>query len=48
MPNVWEDETFFGENKEGGHATYMPYSSVDKMKGDERYELPWIEPQNAE
>ena len=48
MPNVWEDETFFGENKEDGHATYMPYSSVDKMKGDERYELPWIEPQNAE
>ena len=48
MPNVWEDETFFGENKEDGHATYMPYSSVDKMKDDERYELPWIEPQNAE
>ena len=48
MPNVWEDETFFGENKEGGHATYMPYSSVDKMKADERYTLPWIEPENAE
>ena len=48
MPNVWEDETFFGENKEGGHATYMPYSSVDKMKADERYTFPWIEPENAE
>ena len=48
MPNVWEDETFFGENKEGGHATYMPYASVEKMKADERYNLPWIEPKNAE
>ena len=48
MPNVWEDETFFGENKENGHATYMPYSSTEKMKADERYEFPWIEPVNAE
>ena len=48
MPNVWEDETFFGENKENGHATYMPYASVEKMKADERYNLPWIEPENAE
>ncbi len=48
MPNVWEDETFFGENKENGHATYMPYSSTEKMKADERYEFPWIEPANAE
>ena len=48
MPNVWEDETFFGENKEDGHATYMPYSSVEKMKADERYALPWLDPENAE
>ena len=48
MPNVWEDETFFGENKEAGHATYMPYSSSAKMRADERYEFPWIEPVNAE
>ena len=48
MTNVWEDETFFGENKESGHATYMPYSSTEKMKADERYEFPWIEPANAE
>ena len=48
MPNVWEDETFFGENKENGHATYMPYSSTGKMKADERYNLPWIEPETAE
>ena len=48
MPNVWEDETFFGENKEEGHAAYMPYASVSAMKADARYELPWIEPENAE
>ena len=48
MPNVWEDETFFGENKEDGHAAYMPYSSVEKMKADERYALPWLDPENAE
>ena len=48
MANVWEDETFFGENKEVGHAAYMPYASVEKMKADERYEYPWIEPENAE
>ncbi|MBO7272496.1 MAG: beta-galactosidase, partial [Bacteroidaceae bacterium] len=48
MPNVWEDETFFGENKEAGHATYMPYASVAEMKADARYEFPWLEAENAE
>ena len=48
MPNVWEDETFFGENKENGRATYMPYASVAKMKVDARYEFPWLAPENAE
>ena len=48
MANVWEDETFFGENKEDGHATYMPYASVAKMKADARYEFPWLDPENAE
>lgn len=48
MSNVWEDETFFGENKEEGHATYMPYASVDKMMFDARYEKPWLDPEKAE
>ena len=48
MANVWEDETFFGENKEDGHAVYMPYTSVEKMKADERYNFPWLDPENAE
>ena len=48
MANVWENETFFGENKEDGHAAYMPYASIADMKADARYEKPWIEPQKAE
>ncbi|MBQ5628004.1 MAG: DUF4981 domain-containing protein [Bacteroidaceae bacterium] len=48
MANVWEDETFFGENKENGRATYMPYASVAKMKADERYNFPWLDPESAE
>ena len=48
MANVWEDETFFGENKEEGRAAYMPYTSVAKMKADERYNFPWLDPENAE
>ena len=48
MANVWEDETFFGENKEEGRATYMPYASVASMKADARYEFPWLDPENAE
>ena len=48
VANVWEDETFFGENKEDGHAAYMPYVSLDDMKADARYETPWVEPERAE
>ena len=48
LGNVWEDETFFEDNKEPAHATYMPYSSTDKMKADEKYNFPWLDPQNAE
>lgn len=48
VQNVWEDETFFGENKEVGHATYVPYSSVAEMKADSCYNTPWLEPKRAE
>ena len=46
--NIWEDETFFGENKEGGHATYMPYASAAGMRSDARYAQPWLDPEKAE
>ena len=48
MANVWEDETFFGENKENGRATYMPYASVADMRSDARYTQPWLDPEKAE
>ncbi|SNU04788.1 Beta-galactosidase/beta-glucuronidase [Prevotellaceae bacterium MN60] len=43
----WEDPEFFSENKLEGHATFMPYTSTSDMKGDERYEKPWITPTKA-
>lgn len=43
----WEDETRFEENKEAGHATYMPYPSEKEMLGDKAfYDRPWEEVHN--
>ena len=40
----WEDETMFAENKEKGHATYIPYCSEKCMTGDkEFYNTPWVD-----
>lgn len=44
---AWEDETFFEENKEPGHAHYMPYVTTAAMKADARYEKPWLTPSEA-
>ncbi len=39
----WEDETVFAENKERGHATFMPYASEAEMTADrDRYDYPWL------
>lgn len=44
----WEDETIFAENKEKGHATYMPYASEADMLADAEYfATPWTEPVNS-
>ena len=40
----WQDEKVFGQNKEKGHATYMPYQSTDVMRADERYSRAWLDP----
>lgn len=45
--NYWEDESMFGENKERGHATYVPYPSTAAMQADVFYRTPWTEPQSA-
>ena len=42
--NYWENETIFAENKEPGHATYMPYASESEMLADkEYYATPWTD-----
>lgn len=44
----WEDETRFEENKEAGHATYMPYPSEKEMLSDKAfYDRPWEEVHNS-
>ncbi len=46
--NYWENETIFGENKERGVATYMPYGSTSEMRADkEYYATPWTTPKNS-
>lgn len=45
---MWEDETRFGQNKEAGHATYMPYASTERLVADARYTRPWLTPTKAE
>lgn len=45
--NYWEDETVYEENKEPGHATYMPYASAEEMRADEFYKTPWTTPQSS-
>lgn len=42
--DYWENETIFKENKEDGHATYIPYSSTSSMKADDYYQTPWVQP----
>ena len=40
----WEDETRFEENKEKGHATYLPYPDEQAMLTDTAfYRTPWVE-----
>ena len=42
--NYWENETIFAENKEVGHATYMPYASEQEMLADkDYYATPWTD-----
>ena len=43
-PVYWENETVFKENKEDGHATYIPYTTREELTSDARYAHPWLEP----
>lgn len=42
--NDWENETIFAVNKEPGHATYVPFSSVESLKASPSYKKAWIRP----
>lgn len=44
----WENQEFFEENKEPGHATYMPYASTEALKSDARFKQAWLTPERAE
>ena len=41
--NEWENETIFAINKEPGHATYVPYASIELLKADKNFDKPWLE-----
>lgn len=41
--NEWENETIFAVNKEPGHATYVPYPSIESLKTDKNYDKPWLD-----
>lgn len=43
----WEDQTVYEENKEPGHATYMPYASVEEMRAADFYKTPWLNPESS-
>ena len=47
--NNWEDETFFKQNKEDGHAYFMPYNTTKDMTSDDaHYNRPWETPEKAQ
>lgn len=46
VPDYWENETIFSENKEDGHATYIPYPTRSQMMEDEYYNTPWTTPKS--
>ena len=44
----WQDETIYEENKEPGHATYMPYESTAALRADQRYTKAWLDPTGSQ
>lgn len=43
----WEDENIFAINKEDGHATSIPFASVEELKADPTWEKPWETPNSS-
>ena len=40
----WENEQIFAVNKEEGHNTFVPFSSVESLKKSESFNQPWATP----
>jgi len=40
----WENEQIFAVNKEKGHVTYIPFTSIESLKRDKSFEFPWETP----
>ena len=45
--NDWEDETIYAVNKEPGHATYVPFPSIESLKNSPDYQKPWERPNSS-
>lgn len=45
--NEWENETIFAVNKEPGHATLLPFPSVESLKADPTFDRPWETPASS-
>ena len=43
-----QNQQKFADYKEDGHATFIPYASVEDMKADAFYNKPWLTPEKAE
>lgn len=43
----WENETIFDINKEPGHATYIPFPSIESLKADKSFDKPWEDPSSS-
>jgi len=43
----WEDQSIFAINKEEGHATFIPFQSVEELKADPVWETPWKRTQSS-
>ncbi len=43
----WENEEIFGVNKEDAHVHYIPFSSVEELKRDLTFSVPWKTTQSS-
>ena len=43
----WENEEIFAINKEDGHSTYVPFSSLAELMSSEYFKFPWMTPNSS-